>query len=86
MSLKDDLEQIEKDNDPQVTELRKALVHTQKQLAKIKNRQEEITEAVSRAVYEAMLAMGPVKPVEAPKFLKTKAKAEVALLLSLIHI
>lgn len=80
MSLKDDLAQIEKDNDPQVTELRKALVHTQKQLQKIKNRQEEITEAVTRAVYEAMLAMGPVKPVDAPKLLKVKSKAEVALL------
>lgn len=79
MSLEDAIKDEVIAADPQIAELRKALVNTQKQLQKVKQGREEITEAVSRAVYEAMLAMGPVQPVEAPKFPKRK-RGEVALL------
>ena len=55
MSLEDKIAQEKVAADPQIAELRKALVNTQKQLQKVKQRGDEITEAVSRAVYEAML-------------------------------
>lgn len=80
VSLKDDLEQIERDKDPEIVELRKALINTQKQLQKQKQRDQLMGEAVFRAAYDAMLAMGHIKPVEAPKKDVRKAKAEVALL------
>jgi len=80
MSLKDSIKDEIVAADPQINELRKALVSTQKQLARVKQQREEITVAVTRAVYEAMLAMGPITPVENPIFKPTKAKDEVALL------
>jgi hypothetical protein len=80
MSLDDKINEEQVAADPQIVELRKALVHTQKQLQKVKANREEITEAVTRAIYEALLAMGPVKSVEPPKISKAKARAEVALL------
>lgn len=79
MALEDKLNEEAIAADPQIIELRKALVHTQKQLQKSKSRGDEITEAISRAIYEAMLAMGPVQPVVSPKLPKRK-RAEVALL------
>ena len=77
MSLKDSL--IEQDYKEELDEMRKALVHAQLQLKKARQRTEELAEATFRAAYEATLTMGSIKPVEAPKLLKTKGKPEVAL-------
>lgn len=80
MSLADDAKKLEKESDPQIAELRKALVNTQKQLAKARERNEELVEATHLGAYEAMLALGPVQPVKAPPADKRKAKAEIALI------
>jgi hypothetical protein len=77
MNLKDSIE--EQDRKEELDEIRKALVHAQLQLKKARQRTEELAEATFRAAYEATLAMGAVKPVEAPKLLKVKGKPEVAL-------
>lgn len=80
MSLEDSIADEVVAADPQINELRKALVNAQRQLANIKRGREEITEAVSRAVYEAMLAMGPVEPVTRPVLPKSKTRGEAALI------
>jgi hypothetical protein len=80
MSLADDLENIKKEADPEIVELRKALNNAQKQLSKAKIRNDELVIATHRGAYEAMLALGKVEPVPAPKVDKRKASAEVALI------
>lgn len=80
LSLKDDLDKIKKEQDPQIVELRKALLNTQKQLSKLKERTNDLVDATFRGAYEAMLAMGEVNPVKAPVIDKRKTKEEVALL------
>jgi len=80
MSLKDDLEELKKEVDPQIAELRNALLNTQKQLAKAKIRNDELVTATHRGAYEAMLALGSIPPVPAPAKDLRKAKAEVALI------
>lgn len=80
MSLNDDLEQLEKDNDPQVVELRKALLNTQRQLSIAKKKNDDFTAAVVQAAHDAMLSMGAVPPVPAPKKDTRGKRAEVALL------
>ena len=74
MSLEDKIAKEKIAADPQINELRMALVSTQKQLVRVKQQREEITRAVTRAVYEAMLAMGPVTPVEKPILRQQKQK------------
>jgi hypothetical protein len=64
----------------ETAELRKALIQTQKQLAKAKLRNDELVTATHRGAYEAMLALGKVQPVPAPKKDARKVKAEVALI------
>jgi len=59
-------EQTQEQIDQETAELRKALIQTQKQLAKAKLRNEELVAATHRGAYEAMLALGKVKPVPAP--------------------
>lgn len=51
----------------EIEELRRALVATQRQLAKHKARTEELTYATLEGAKQAMLALGPVKPVKAPQ-------------------
>ncbi len=81
MSLKKQLDDMSDEVESRdVVELRKALISAQRQLARVKQQREEITVAVTQAVYEAMLAMGPVKPVEPTVLKKTKTKTEVALI------
>ena len=80
MSLADDLAEIQKETDPLVLELRKALRNTQKQLSKAKDANEELVEAVIQAAKEAMLAAGPIPPVPIIVKDKRKAKAEAALI------
>ena len=79
LGLEDDLEQLEKESDPEIVELRKALNNAQKQLSKAKIRNDELVVATHRGAYEAMLTLGKVPPVPAPKVDKRKASAEVAL-------
>ena len=80
MSLTDDLSKLEEESDPQVVELRKALVNTQRQLADVKRKRDDFTAAVVKAAHDAMLSMGAIPPVPAPKKdIRTK-RAEVALL------
>lgn len=79
MTLQDDLEQVEKDADPEVVELRKALQRTQKQLQEAKRRTEDLVEATIQASRDAVLAGGKILPVKEPVADKRKAKSEVAL-------
>ena len=79
MSLADDLKKIQKEADPQIADLRKALINTQKALQKAKDRTEELGEAVYRAAYDATLSMGAIPPVAKPVLKASKGKAEVAL-------
>jgi len=81
MSLEDSIknlpEGIESDD---VKELRNALYRLQKQLLKAKTKTEDLVEATHQAAYDAMLTMGPIKPVAEPKVAKSvKGKPEVAL-------
>jgi hypothetical protein len=64
----------------EAAELRRALIQAQRQLAKIKIRNDELVVATHRGAYEAMLALGKIDPVPAPKKDARKAKAEVALI------
>jgi hypothetical protein len=80
MSLADDLAAAQKEIDPEIAELRKALNNAQKQLSKAKIRNDELVVATHRGAYEAMLALGKVPPVVAPKKDVRKASPEVALI------
>lgn len=80
MSLSDDLEQLEKDSAPEVVELRKALANAQRQLSAVKKKRDDFTAAVVQAAHDAMLSMGAVPPVPAPKKDSRSKKGEVALL------
>jgi len=79
VTLQDDLEQVEKDADPEVIELRKALQRTQKQLQDAKRRTDDLVEATIQASRDAVLAGGKILPVKEPVADKRKAKPEVAL-------
>lgn len=74
MSLGDEIR-----SDNEAAELRKALIQVQRQLAKQKNRTDELVAATQDAAYQAMLAMGPISKVPAPIVAKKRGKAEVAL-------
>ena len=81
MSLEDqfnDLPEGIESND--VKELRNALMRVQKQLNRVKQSREDFKEAIIQASYDAMLSMGPIKPVAAPKKDTRKKREEVALL------
>ena len=60
-------------------ELRRALIRVQKQLKDAKQRTEELVAATKQGAYDAMLAMGPIKPVRDISIDKSKKKVEVAL-------
>jgi hypothetical protein len=76
MSLEDKLN----DTDPQITELRNALLNAQRQLAKVKKNRDDFTAAVVQAAHDAMLSAGPLPAVPAPVKDSRAKKAEVALL------
>jgi hypothetical protein len=67
-------------DDQEITELRAALMRTQKALAKIKKDRDDFTTAVIQAAHDAMLSHGPVPPVPAPAKDRRRKKPEVALL------
>lgn len=63
---------------PQVQELRKALGHVQRQLAKAKERTDDLVEATVEAAREATLSLGSIPPVPAPAK-DSRKRPEVAL-------
>ena len=73
MGLSDEVRDV-----AEVDELRKALINTQRQLAKAKARNDELAAVTHQAAKEAMLALGPVPKVLVPKA-SSKKKSEVAL-------
>lgn len=79
MSLSEDLNKLEKDNDPEIVELRRALQRAQKQLLQQKQRTDELVEATIQASYDAVLATGGIALVKEPAADKRKSKNEVAL-------
>ena len=79
LSLSDDLKKMEQE-EPEVTELRKALRAEQRRYSELKNKRDDFTQAVVRAAHDAMLSHGPMKPVPEMKRDIRKKKAETALL------
>jgi hypothetical protein len=79
VSLDKDLEKLDKEADPEIAELRKALQRTQKQLQQAKQRTDELVEATIQASYDAVLAIGKLPEVKTPEIDKRKSKPEVAL-------
>ena len=68
---------IESEN---IDELRSALIRTQKQLLKAKAKTDDLVAATKQAAYDAMLSMGPIKPIPMPKVAKGgRRKPEIAL-------
>lgn len=63
----------------QIEEMRRALVTLQRQLAKAKYRTDELVDATHKAAKAAMLAAGPIPKVAAPKLVRKRRPAEVAL-------
>jgi hypothetical protein len=80
MSLKDSFEELPEDIESKdVTELRRALMRTQKKLMETKQKVDDLVAATHEAAYDATLSFGKVSPVPEPKISNTKKKAEVAL-------
>lgn len=63
----------------QVHDLRKALDHARRDLQKAKDRTEALVDITQQAAYDAMIALGGVKPVTAAAKDKRRHKGEVAL-------
>ena len=80
MSLADDLDTLEKENNPQIIELQKALTTSQREYSKLKKSREDFTNAVVKAAHDAMLSMGKVPPVPTPPKDPRSKRGEVALL------
>lgn len=79
VSLDKDLEKLDKEADPEIAELRKALQRTQKQLQQARQRTDELVEATIQASYDAVLAVGKMQEIKTPDADKRRTKAEVAL-------
>lgn len=81
MSLKDSFNELpEGIESKDITELRLALMRTQKELSKTKKNRDDFTQAVVQAAYDAMLSRGAVPAVPAAVKDKRIKKGEVALL------
>ena len=80
MSLEDDLDAMEKDSDPRIIELTKALNTSQREYSKLKKSREDFTNAVVQASHDAMLSMGKVPPIPTPPKDPRSKRGEVALL------
>jgi len=78
MSLLENLEPQEEEP-ADVKLLRAALRRSQTQLAQAKDRMEHLTEVTRTAAFDAMVALGGVKPVPAPPKDRRKGSPEVAL-------
>ena len=75
-----ELEQVEKESDPLYAELQRANVTLQRQLASAKQRNNDLVAATKQGAYEAMITLGKVPPVIAPKKDTRKSRGEVALI------
>lgn len=79
VSLQDDLAKLAQEANPEVAELRKALVRAQKQLQQAKQRSDELVEATIQASRDAVIALGPIPATPTPSLDKRKTGIEVAL-------
>jgi hypothetical protein len=79
VSLKDDLVKLAQEANPEIAELRKALVRAQKQLLQAKQRSDELVEATIQASRDAVIALGPIPATPTPSLDKRKTGIEVAL-------
>ena len=79
VSLKDDLVKLAQETNPEIAELRKALVRAQKQLQQAKQRSDELVEATIQASRDAVIALGPIPATPTPSLDKRKTGVEVAL-------
>lgn len=80
MSLEDRINDLpEGIESSDVTELRKALMRTQKKLLETKQKNDELVHATHTAAYDAMLSSGPISNVAEPKLGSSTKRAEVAL-------
>jgi len=79
MTFAEEAKLLKEEADPVVAELRAALIRTQKQLSKTKERTDELVAATIQACKDATLALGPIPKIEPPVLAKSKKKAEVAL-------
>lgn len=79
VSLKDDLVKLAQESNPEIAELRKALVRAQKQLQQAKQRSDELVEATIQASKDAVIALGPIPATPTPSLDKRKTGIEVAL-------
>jgi hypothetical protein len=76
----EDLETPPAEEPEDVKQLRAALRRTQKQLIQAKDRMEQLVEVTHQAAFDAMLAMGPIRPVPVPiRDKRRKMDEEVAL-------
>ena len=69
----------EYEEEQSLEELRRALVQVQRQLVRAKNRSDHLVAATHDAARTAMLAMGPVKPVQPRRVTPGSGQPEVAL-------
>lgn len=79
VSLEDDLVKLAQEANPEIAELRKALVRAQKQLQQAKQRSDELVEATIQASQDAVIALGPIPATPSPSLDKRKTGVEVAL-------
>lgn len=79
VSLQDDLAKLAQETNPEIAELRKALVRAQKQLLQAKQRSDELVEATIQASRDAVIALGPIPATPTPSLDKRKTGIEVAL-------
>ena len=79
VSLQDDLAKLAQETNPEIAELRKALVRAQKQLLQAKQRSDELVEATIQASRDAVIALGPIPATPTPNLDKRKTGVEVAL-------
>lgn len=79
MSFADDAKELQLQADETISDLRQALVRTQKELNKSKQRTDELVHATIQACKDATLALGPMKPIEGPAVDKRRKRNEVAL-------
>ncbi len=79
MSISEEAEKLQLESNPDIVELRQALLRTQKDLSKAKQRTEELVEATIRACKDATLALGPMKKIDGPALDKRRKRPEVAL-------
>jgi hypothetical protein len=79
VSLEDDLIKLAQESNPEIAELRKALVRAQKQLQQSKQRTDELVEATIQASRDSVIALGPIPATPTPSLDKRKTGVEVAL-------